>query len=124
MLLVQTTPPSPTLVCPGSKLVFTCSTTRSNNLVFWIGGSNQVYTITSTSNPGTAFESFYVTAAQVGNTLESNFTNESVPLQLNGTIINCSDHYSSRSRTVNIAGILFIVIVFICTINFRYTRIS
>ena len=123
VLLVQTTPPSPTLVCPGSKLVFTCSTTRTSNLFFWVGyyPGHQVRLITSTSNPGTAFESFHVTAAQVGNTLESNFTNESVPLQMDGTIITCSDdYYTSRVRkTVNIAGILFTIIVFIYTINFR-----
>ena len=111
MLLIQSTPPSPTPVCPGSKLVFTCSTTRSN-LFLGIGRSDRVYVVTNTSNPGTIFDSFYVTTAQVGNTLECNATNESVPVQLDGTIINCSDDFGSSINTtiVNIAGILLIIL--------------
>ena len=75
--------------------------------------SDQVYLITSISSPGTVFESFYVTVAQVGNTLESNFTNESVPLQMDGTIINCSDEFrvSINTTTVNITGIIYCLLL-------------
>ena len=102
--LVQTVPPYPTPVCPGGRLVFTC-TAGTNGIVIWRGDSGTVRTIASNGNPITV-DSYDITAALVNGVTVSYATNESVPVQLNGTNISCSDDVglTYTDATVNIAG--------------------
>uniref|UniRef100_A0A1X7SXZ6 Fibronectin type-III domain-containing protein n=1 Tax=Amphimedon queenslandica TaxID=400682 RepID=A0A1X7SXZ6_AMPQE len=103
--LVQTIPPYPTPVCPGGRLVLTC-TTNGSTIVTWRGDSGTEGQISSNGNPITV-GSFNVTAGQVDGVFASYATNESVPVQLNGANIECSiDFEQSYSVvTINIAGI-------------------
>ena len=109
--LVQTIPPYPTPVCPGGRLVLTC-TTDGSTIVTWRGDSGTEGQIGSNDNPITV-GSFIVTVGQVDGVLVSNATNEAVPVQLNGTNIECSiDFEQSYSVvTINIAGNVFITIL-------------
>ena len=102
--MVQTVPPYPTPVCPGGRLVFTC-TAGTNGIVIWRGDNSTVRTIASNGNPITV-DSYDITAALVNGVTVSYATNESVPVQLNGTNISCSDDVglTYTDATVNIAG--------------------
>uniref|UniRef100_A0A1X7UNT1 Fibronectin type-III domain-containing protein n=1 Tax=Amphimedon queenslandica TaxID=400682 RepID=A0A1X7UNT1_AMPQE len=86
--LVQTIPPYPTPVCPGGRLVLTC-TASTNGVVRWIGDSG-THAISSNGTP-IMVDSFNVTATLVDGATVSYATNESVPVQLNKTTVSCSD---------------------------------
>ena len=104
--MVQTIPPYPTPVCPGGRLVLTCTASTNGPLV-WIGDSGTLRAISSNGNPITV-DSFRITAALVNGVTVSYATNESVPVQLNGTTVSCSDNAGSTYSTVtiNITGIV------------------
>ena len=82
---------SPPIVCPGDKLVFTCVTDGS---VRWrINGNNLQTVIMIDTSPPTTLGSFLLNVTQHdGNTgeLVSTATNNSAPVSLNGTSIDCS----------------------------------
>ena len=106
--MVQTIPPYPTLVCPGGRLVLTCTPDNPNyEAVIWRGNSNTVQAIGTNDNPVTV-DSFNVTAGQVDDVFVSYATNESVPVQLNGANVSCSDDFGSTYSdvTINITGII------------------
>ena len=105
--LVQTIPPYPTPVCPGGRLVLTC-TTDGSTIVTWRGDSGTEGQISSNDNPITV-GSFNVTAGQVDGVFASYATNESVPVQLNGTNIECSIDFEQSFSvvTINITGNIF-----------------
>ena len=100
--LTQTTP-SYTPVCLGDKLVLTCTTSAS--IVNWRGISGNWRTISNTFKPE-VFDSFNLTATQVGTTLVITATNESIPIELNGTTISCSDNFgiNFESLTLNVSS--------------------
>ena len=102
--MVQTVPSNSTPVCPGGRLVFTC-TASTNGLVVWRGDSGTLRSIASNGNPITV-DSYNITAALVNGVTVSYATNESVPIQLNGTMIGCSDDIglTYSVATVTIAG--------------------
>ena len=106
--MVQTVPPYPTPVCPGGRLVLTCMPDNPNyEAVVWIGDSNTEGHIGTSDNPLTV-DSFNVTAGQVNGVFVSYATNESVPVQLNGTNISCSGDFglTYAAVTINITGIV------------------
>ena len=121
--MVQTVPPYPTPVCPGGRLVLTC-TASTSGLVLWIGNSGTGRAIPSNGNP-IIVDSFNVTAALINGVTVSYATNESVPVHLNGTNVSCSDDVglTYSDVTINITGITYILVIFIVTL-FRYTRSS
>ena len=109
--MVQTVPPSSAPVCPGRRLVFTC--TGNINAFVWklLGNSTETH-LTSNSAPVTV-GSFYVTAAAANNGLFiSTATNEPVPVQLNGTKIECSADagLSYAALTINVKGNLLFLL--------------
>ena len=115
--LVQTIPPYPTPVCPGGRLVLTC-TASTNGIVVWRGDSGTIRIIASNGNPITV-DSFNVTAALINGVTVSYATNESVPVQLNGTSISCSDNAGSTYSIVTINILTGIVLqLFITIISF------
>ena len=81
----------------------------------WRGDSGTVRTIASNGNPITV-DSYNVTAALVNGVTVSYATNESVPVQLNGTMIGCSIDVGSTYtvETVNIAGnnVIYILLLY------------
>ena len=104
--MVQTVPPYPTPVCPGGRLVLTC-TASTNGQVLWRGDSGTVRSIPSNGNPITV-DSFNVTAALVNGVTVSYATNESVSVHLNGTNVSCSDDVGLTYTVViiNLKGIV------------------
>uniref|UniRef100_A0A1X7UGJ9 Fibronectin type-III domain-containing protein n=1 Tax=Amphimedon queenslandica TaxID=400682 RepID=A0A1X7UGJ9_AMPQE len=98
--LVQTIPPYPTPVCPGDRLVLTC-TASTNGVVVWRGDSGTIRTIASNGNPITV-DSFNITARLVDGVTVSYATNESVPVQLNGANVRCSDDIGLTYSVVTI----------------------
>ena len=104
--LTQTTPPySP--VCPGGRLVFTC-VTDVNMGVYWRGDNGVARPLINTS-AATTVDSFTVRVAKQSNktTLVTTATNESVPIQLNGSSISCSgnEEYTYETLYISISGI-------------------
>ena len=98
-------------MCPGGRLVFTC-TTDGSPIVNWRDGSG-VQGQTSINDKPITVGSFKITAAQVDGVLVSTATNESVPVQLNGTKIECSIDFEQSYTTViiNITGMYYIIIL-------------
>ena len=110
--LVQTIPPYPTLVCPGGRLVLTCTADNSQvEVLVWRGDSGTEGQIGRNDNPITV-DSFNVTVAVVNGVTVSTAINESVPVQLNGTSISCSDDIGESYATliINVTGMLSIII--------------
>ena len=107
MLSFSQSSPSYDIVCPGDKLVFTCITSYGE-------GGGIVWRISTTSrtqlyNWSLFIYGFVLNITEVNNTkstVTSTATNESIPLQLNGTVISCSGNGFSYSNTltVRIAG--------------------
>ena len=104
--LAQTTPPDSTPVCPGGRLVFTCTANGGTRVVVWRGhSSNDLISISSGGKP-VKVDNFTITATQSSSPVVSNATIESVPVELNGTNIYCSSDGANtfNTLTVNIAG--------------------
>ena len=102
----QTTPPDSTPVCPGGRLVFTCTANDGIGIVPWRGhSSNDIISLSSGGNPR-ILDSFTLTVTPSGSPLVSYATIESVTVGLNGTTISCSSDGAStfNTLTVNIAG--------------------
>ena len=100
----QTTPPDSTPVCPGDRLVFTCTANDGIDTIFWTGLA--AHTSITRGNSPKALGSYTITVTQSGSPLASNATIESVSVELNGTTISCSSDGASTfdTLTVNIAG--------------------
>ena len=124
--MVQTVPPNSAPVCPGGRLVLTCTASTQYSTVEWIGDSGTTRAISSigpNSNPITV-DSFNVTVALVNGVTVSYATNESVPVKLNGATVSCSDNLELTYNvvTIDITGITnYSFIIFISAL-FRYTR--
>ena len=102
----QTTPPDSTPVCPGGRLVFTCTANDGISIVVWRGhSSNNLIAMSSGGNPRT-LDSYALTVTPSGSPLVSYATIESVTVGLNGTTISCSSDgaITFYILTVNIAG--------------------
>ena len=91
--------------------MFNC-TTDGSPIVNWRHDSGVQGQISINDKPITV-GSFTVTAAQVDGVLVSTATNESVPVQLNGTNISCSIDFEQSYTTViiNITGMYYIIIL-------------
>ena len=90
-------------MCLGDRLVLTCTTSAS--VVNWRGVSGNWRSISNTFKPGVV-DNFNLTATRVGTTLVITATNESIPIELNGTTISCSDSsgITIESLTVNVSS--------------------
>uniref|UniRef100_A0A1X7TW72 Fibronectin type-III domain-containing protein n=1 Tax=Amphimedon queenslandica TaxID=400682 RepID=A0A1X7TW72_AMPQE len=104
--------PSYDIVCPGDTLEFTCVTSyEEGTVVVWrINGKNRVLINT---NPELlkGFTLKITDTNDTTSTLTSTATRESVPLHIQGTIIECSgDGFQYSTLTVHIAGVLVSVI--------------
>ena len=102
----QTTPPDSIPVCPGGRLVFTCTANDGITIVVWRGhSSNDLISLSSGGNPR-ILDSFTLTVTPSGSPVVSYATIESVSVGLNGTTISCSSDGTStfNTLTVNIAG--------------------
>uniref|UniRef100_A0A1X7TI45 Fibronectin type-III domain-containing protein n=1 Tax=Amphimedon queenslandica TaxID=400682 RepID=A0A1X7TI45_AMPQE len=98
--LVQTVPPNSTHVCPGDRLVLTCTTDNPGiDSLLWRGDSGTERAIKKKGNPITV-DSYNIIAASVDGVTVSTATNESVPVQLNGTMIGCSDDIGNTFTTI------------------------
>ena len=99
----QTTPPDSTPVCPGGRLVFTCTANDGIDSIYWLGLATA--TIRRGDSPITA-DSYTITVTPSGSPVVSNATIESVTVELNGTTISCSSDGASSydTLTVNITG--------------------
>ena len=105
MLSFNQSSPSYDIVCPGDTLVFTCITSCEEGIgVSWkINGLNRVLISYKT----TLLNGFLLSSTNItNNTLTSTASvNVSVPLQLNGTVIECSgDLITYNTLTVHVAG--------------------
>ena len=101
--LVQTVPPY-SVVCPGDRLVFTCTASPGTDIMSWRGHSGKTYHIQRNNYP-LIVDGFNIMSAQVNGLLVSNATNDSVPLELNGTSIGCSDSgFNYTIMTIHLAG--------------------
>ena len=100
----QTTPPDSTPVCPGGRLVFTCTANDGIDVIVWMGLPTST-TIIRGNSPVTV-GSYTLTVTQSGSPVVSNATIESVPVELNGTTISCSSDIGITYITliINIAG--------------------
>ena len=100
----QTTPPDSTPVCPGGRLVFTCTANDGIDAIFWTGLATPT-SITRGDSTRTV-GSYTITVTPSGSPVVSNATIESVTVGLNGTAISCSGDGASTfdTLTVNIAG--------------------
>ena len=100
----QTTPPDSTPVCPGGRIVFTCTANDGIDTIYWLGLATPT-TMTRGDSPRTV-GSYILTVTQSGSPVVSNATIESVTVGLNGTTISCSSDGASTfdTLTVNIAG--------------------
>ena len=100
----QTTPPDSTPVCPGGRLVFTCTANDGIDIIAWLGLATPT-TISRGDSPVTV-GSYILTVTPSGSPVVSNTTIESVSVGLNGTTISCSSDGASTfdTLTVNIAG--------------------
>ena len=103
--MTQTTPPDSTPVCPGDRLVFTCTANDGITILTWRGHSSNTIAILSGNNPK-MLDSYTITAIPSGSPVVSNATIESVSVELNGTTIGCASDGAStfNTLTVNIAG--------------------
>ena len=90
-------------MCLGDRLVLTCTTNAS--IVSLRGVSGNWRTISNSFKPE-VFHSFNLTATQVGAKLVITATNESIPIEVNGTTISCSDDFGNtfESLTVNVSS--------------------
>ena len=106
-------------MCPGRRLVFTCTTNDPNLYVFaWITDFGVGAYIT---DGGTALiGSFTVTARRVNGFLVSTAFIESVPVELNGKNISCTDDTDDEENInfssfftliINVKGICSIIII-------------
>uniref|UniRef100_A0A1X7SYV8 Fibronectin type-III domain-containing protein n=1 Tax=Amphimedon queenslandica TaxID=400682 RepID=A0A1X7SYV8_AMPQE len=99
--------PSYDIVCSGDTLVFTCIT--SGGGVVWRINNGDIRIISaSDKNKTDQIDSFMlaITDTNANNTITSTATSESVPSQLNGTVIDCSvDGIYFNTLTVHIAGV-------------------
>ena len=98
--MIQAVPPSSAPVCPGGRLVFTCTTSNPGLEAFgWRQDSGSPRFISANGNPITV-GSFNITATVINGSLVSTAINESVPVQLNGTSIGCSENLVSYARLI------------------------
>ena len=115
--LVQTVPPSSAPVCPGRRLVFTCTTNDPNLYAFaWITDFGVGAYVTDMGSA--LIGNFTVTARRVNGFLVSTAFIESVPVQLNGKNISCTDDIDEQENTnnfvtliINVKGICSIIII-------------
>ena len=95
--------------CPGTELVFTC-TTDTGKLVWRSGGDNHLYTSGQYSD-GLLDNLFILKLTNVtGMILISTATVQNVLLDYNGRTISCSDSFNTGTgalmdKTIQIAGI-------------------
>ena len=97
----QTTPPDSTPVCPGGRLVFTCTANDGIDTIFWLGLVNPT-SITRGENPVTV-GSYILTVTPSGSPVVSNATIETVTVGLNGTTISCSSDGASTFDTLTVS---------------------
>ena len=113
----QTVPPSSAPVCPGRRLVFTCTTNDPYLYTFaWItdfGGG-----FLSAVGRSILIGSFNVTTRSVNGLLVSTAFIESVPVGLNGKNISCTDDVDDQENAnnfvtliINVKGICSIIII-------------
>ena len=93
-------------MCPGHKLVFSCTAIADTDIMSWRGSSGNTYHMQRGDYPVTV-DGFNVTITHVNGSLVINAINDSVPLEMNGTNIGCSDDALSYSlMTIHVAGII------------------
>ena len=109
--MVQTVPPNSAPVCPGGRLVFTCTTDNSGLQTLNWRGDSGTERATASDDRTISIDSFNVIAALVnGVVVSSTATNESVPVQLNGKSIACSDTagLSYSTLIINVTGMIML----------------
>ena len=110
MLSFSQSSPSYDIVCPGDTLVFTCITSYEEGIyVVWRINRKNSYLV----NHPKLFRGFTLKITDINDatsTLTSTATRESVPLNLHGTVIDCSGNGVSYSiLTVHISGKVYIM---------------
>ena len=105
-MLTQTTPPHPTPVCPGGRLVLTC-VTNGTTFTYWrhniIGGAARIETYGNISHGVLLLNATNIS----GTTVTSTGTIESVTVSMNGTMISCSPTLNANdfdTFNINIRG--------------------
>uniref|UniRef100_A0A1X7TM83 Fibronectin type-III domain-containing protein n=1 Tax=Amphimedon queenslandica TaxID=400682 RepID=A0A1X7TM83_AMPQE len=98
--LVQTVPPNSAPVCPGGRLVFTCTANLDGIIWRLLGNSAEIHVTSNT--PLMRVGSFYVATAANNGLFVSTATNESVSTQLDGTTIECSGDGGSSYAVLTI----------------------
>ena len=102
--LTQTTP-SYTPVCPGDRLVFTCVVTGSGGAVVWRRDNGVILRYGQPIPPFPDFNLNITSYNTITTELVSTATSESVTIQLDGSIIGCSnDGLNYMTLTIDIAG--------------------
>uniref|UniRef100_A0A1X7T8P0 Fibronectin type-III domain-containing protein n=1 Tax=Amphimedon queenslandica TaxID=400682 RepID=A0A1X7T8P0_AMPQE len=99
--------PSYDIVCPGDTLAFTCIT-NGGAVVWRINNGDIRIILASEKNKTDQINSFIlaITDTNANDTTTSTATSESLPSELNGTVIDCSgDGHNYSTLTVHIAGV-------------------
>ena len=107
MLSFSQSSPSYDIVCPGDTLVFTCITSYEEGIfVVWRINRENCYLENNYPELCRGFTLKITDTNYTTSTLISTATRESVPLNLHGTIIDCSGDgvQYSNTLTVHIAG--------------------
>ena len=103
----QTSPPYP-IVCPGDRLVFTCTVSIGNNairIIYW-RIEKEAPAILRTKDKNDTAGIFFLNIEEIDSaTVISSATNNSAPIELDGTNISCSaDGANFTKITIDVAG--------------------
>uniref|UniRef100_A0A1X7T5P0 Fibronectin type-III domain-containing protein n=4 Tax=Amphimedon queenslandica TaxID=400682 RepID=A0A1X7T5P0_AMPQE len=92
-LVVSAYEQSPSTVCPGDELVFTCATVNGGTVRWRLNENDGQFVLLAGSSPPTTLGSFSLKVTQYNapNTIVSTATNNSAPVSLNGTSIDCAE---------------------------------
>lgn len=122
----QTSPPYP-VVCPGDRLVFICTISNGNNVTYWLENNGIQETLRPNDKKfNDSFGSFFANIDEINSTtIISSATNNSAPVELDGTNISCStDGQEFIKITIDVAGKLPKWIIQFRLIYFRSTSSS
>uniref|UniRef100_A0A1X7UDY5 Fibronectin type-III domain-containing protein n=1 Tax=Amphimedon queenslandica TaxID=400682 RepID=A0A1X7UDY5_AMPQE len=99
-LVVSAYEQSPSTVCPGDELVFTCATVNGGTVRWRLNGNDGQFVLLAGSSPPTTLGSFSLKVTQYNapNTIATTATNDPAPVSLNGTSIDCAEGLTGQYK--------------------------
>ena len=105
-------------MCPGDELVFICATATKGSVRWRLNGNNSQAVIIAGSSPPKTFGSFLLKVTLYNNVTHevvSTAPNDSAPVSLNGTSIDCTGGFHISLYSVPLSSI-FVFILFVIII--------